>query len=223
MRPDGSVISSSEGGPALFIEKALQDARVSFSVNEGERLKVDIEVRDSGEYGRIPSPSTQRKLGDVDTSRYCLVSTLLNEWDINTVSTDRLMLDIQGYVRDGSGFGAKQKWPLSEEITKQVYCLKGTKEEIGYIPESLVRDQKASRMLVVTDGEKGAVVYFEGAEYVIPTQRVDNLSDTVGAGDTFFAYYVAALSTGNAPKDAGVYAARKTADFLTRKKLLATG
>lgn len=218
MRPDGSIIDTSEGGPVLFIEKALEDAGVPFSVHEGERMTVDIEVHDDGEYGRIPDPLTYRKLGEVSVSRYCLVSTLLDEWEIDTVPSDRLMVDIQGYVRDGSAFGRKQAWPLSEAMTKQIFCLKGTEEEIGYIPEDLLEDQKASRMLVVTHGEQGAVVHFEGREYTIPAQQVDELPDTVGAGDTFFAYYAAALSGGDAPEEAGNYAARKTADFLSRKK-----
>ncbi len=217
-RPDGTVIDTVEGGPALFIAAALKDANVPFVLHEGERLTVEIEVHDDGEYGKIPAPSLYRRLGEVSTTRYSLVSTLLDEWKIDGDIPERLMVDIQGYVRDGSAFGRKQAWPLDAEITKQIFCLKGTEEEVGYIPHDLVEDQKAQRMLVITRGEEGATVYFKGQEFIIPAEVVVDLPDTVGAGDTFFAYYVAALSETEDPESAGRYAAQKTAAFLARKK-----
>ena len=219
MKPDGSIIASAEGGPALFIEIALQDADVPFTLHEGERLTVEIEVHEDGEYGRIPAPSLRRRLGEVGVTQWCIVSTLLDEWTLEGVIPDRLMIDIQGYVRDGTAFGHKQQWPFSAEITKQIFCLKGTEEEIGYMPTELVEDQKKQRMLVMTRGEKDTTVYFRGDEFLIPTRVVSNLPDTVGAGDTFFAYYTAGLYQAKDPQAAGQYAADKTAEFLSKKVL----
>lgn len=109
LRPDGSIINTSEGGPALFIENALRNSQVPFSMHEGERLTVEIEVHEDGEYGRISPVKSCRRLNELNIQGWCLVSSLLDEWMLDGNIPDRLFVDIQGYVRDGSAFGSKKQ------------------------------------------------------------------------------------------------------------------
>ncbi len=217
MRPDGSVITELPGGPLIFIESALLDAGIPFTLHEGEKMRVEIEVHDDGEYGRIAPPASVRKLGELGLGKWCVISTLLDEWYIDDKLPQCLLVDIQGYVRDGSAFGRKQKWPIESEISREIFCLKGTDEEVGYLPEDLIEDQKLSRMLVVTHGKDGATIYSKGEEVRIPAEVVKGLPNTVGAGDTFFAYFAASLYQGNDFRVAGMYASKKTAAFLSKK------
>ncbi len=217
LRPDGSVIDEVEGGPIVFIEAALRESDTRFDSYEGEMMRVEIEVHDGMEISRIESPARPRSIKEINPERWCVVSTLLNEWVIEGAIPDRLMVDIQGYVRDGSAFGLRKNWILDDATSRQIFCLKGTEEEVGFLPAYLIEDQKKSRMLVVTHGKDGATIYCEGEEFMIPADVVDDLPNTVGAGDTFFAYFAASLYHGNDFRVAGTYASSKTAAFLSKK------
>src|SRR5690606_31464232 len=135
-----------------------------------ENMRVEIEVHDDGEYGRIPPASTKRHLGELSVRQWCIVSTLLDEWIIDGTIPEHLMVDIQGYVRDGSAFGKKQPWPIDDDITRKIYCLKGTEEEVSHLPAHIVNEQKQDRLLVVTHGHEGANVFYKGEVYPIPVQ-----------------------------------------------------
>jgi len=216
LRPDGSRIDEISGGPAFFIRSALQESGVDFTINEGEKMQVEVKVYDHKEISKVARPSQTRKLSEIDAGDWCIISTLLNEWSIDVVPKCAFV-DIQGYVRDGSRFGGKRSWPIDGETSRKIYCLKGTAEEISYLPAELVEDQKANRMLVITDGERGSTIYCAGEQVSIPAELVENLPNTVGAGDTFFAYFAASLYQGNDFRTAGAYASTKTAEFLSKK------
>ncbi|HET6556810.1 MAG TPA: PfkB family carbohydrate kinase, partial [Prolixibacteraceae bacterium] len=64
--------------------------------------------------------------------------------------------------------------------------------------ESLVRwfaEAYNSKMVIVTKGDKGALLYSDGEFYEHPGFKVDAV-DTVGAGDAFLAGFIAALLEG---------------------------
>ncbi|MDP3914705.1 MAG: carbohydrate kinase [Bacteroidota bacterium] len=64
--------------------------------------------------------------------------------------------------------------------------------------KSLVKwfaEEYNSKMVIVTKGDKGALLYSDGVFYDHPGFKVDAV-DTVGAGDAFLAGFIAALSEG---------------------------
>lgn len=67
---------------------------------------------------------------------FLLISTLLDEFSLKGISNfkGKTFLDIQGYARDGKDFGKKKHWKPDKEIVDSIFCLKGTKQEIEYIP-----------------------------------------------------------------------------------------
>jgi len=100
----------------------------------------------------------------------------------------------------------------SKEIVEQLILksdiVKLNDEELGVFgqwynkhkhdEESLVRwfaEEFNSKMVIVTKGDKGALLYSDGVFYEHPGFKV-NAVDTVGAGDAFLAGFIAALLEG---------------------------
>ena len=97
---------------------------------------------------------------------------------------------------------------IVEELILKSDIVKLNDEELGvfgqwynkhkYDEESLVRwfaEAYNSKMVIVTKGDKGALLYSDGEFYEHPGFKVDAV-DTVGAGDAFLAGFIAALLEG---------------------------
>lgn len=215
---NNEVISKQDGGPILFIENALKNSGVSFSLNTGELINVEILMTNEGEFGRVPQKPLIKSIPENIDSKCVLVSTILNEWSIDTLSkfNGKLFIDIQGFVRDGNDFGRKNYWNDVRNFPRDIYCLKGTREEVGYLPKEIFEKQKKS-LLVITDGSKGLEFYENGESYKVPAKEINKPKDTIGAGDTFFSYFTASLFKGSEALVAAREASIKTANFLASK------
>lgn len=185
------------GGPAFFIERALEAAGASFSMHAGSVVEVEILVTKAGEFGRvrpIASPEAIPACG----SRRALVSTLFREWDPETIADecDEVYVDAQGFVRAPGSFGKKQAWERFDgDWIRKVSVLKATEEELGHIPAHGVEDQKR-RILLVTKGKAGCTAFVNGRAMDFVPPRVVVSEHTLGAGDTFFATVLAHLVRG---------------------------
>lgn len=215
--PAGRIISKQPGGPMAFIERVLRISNTPYNSFNGDVVDTQILITDSGEFGKAPVLPTSRSLSELYTSRWTIISTVLDEWVISEAPLpERLFVDLQGYVRDGHDFGKKHAWGIDPDLVSNIYCLKGTAEEIDCLSPVMLRSQK-KRLLIVTHGAEGAEIFDHGQHYVIAPNRVDGLADTIGAGDTFLANFVVAMFNGAAPIRAGEYASSNTAEFLRTK------
>jgi hypothetical protein len=214
----GTTLRSVKGGPAYFISKALEDIEIPVTCVTGDPMTVEILLRTDGEFGRIVDIPKRQTLPR-DISDWVIVSTVLDEWDIiNTVAKPKyLCVDLQGFVRDGREFGSKHAWAEAINAISIAYCIKGTKEEISFLPPEAIEQQK-QKLLVITDGSEGLDLYFKGTRTHIDGVTIRGLPDTIGAGDTFFGYFVGGMHAGAAPAEAARNAVVKTAEFLQRKK-----
>jgi fructose-1-phosphate kinase PfkB-like protein len=88
-----------------------------------------------------------------------------------------------------------------------------------YIPKTVVEEQK-NKMLIVTDGIFGVELFYNSQRYFVPSNVVEGLRDTIGAGDTFFAEYVSGLINNLEPERALARAVNETSDFLSQKSSL---
>ena len=145
-----------------------------------------------------------------------LISTIGKEWLLGGKFNRKakIFLDIQGYVRDLKHFGKKTffKSPFLEDIS----CLKGTVEEINHLPKEIIKKQR-SKCLIITKGNEGLILYYKGNKSLLRPNKKIQRKDTLGAGDTFFAYFVDQfLKINNAFKSAQ-YAINKTSEFLSSK------
>lgn len=217
VKESGEIISRQAGGPLLFIEQALKQSEVPYKLFYGDTLEVEILIKDHREFGKVPIKPDNKLLPN-NISDWVLISTLLQEWDLQKLKEikGKVFIDIQGYVRQGDDFGEKRTWEESQSFADQIYCMKGTREEISYLP-SQVREGQKKRVLLITDGPKGVEIFHEGKhDYLSPKEKI-NAKNTLGAGDTFFAYVVALMYKGNDILKSVELAQQETVKFLKSK------
>ncbi len=89
-----------------------------------------------------------------------------------------------------------------DEITQIFRC---TEEDIEAIASDLISENQ-NRVIAVTKGSRGATIYSKDGHVNIPIFEVD-VMDTTGAGDSFTAGMLYALTKGKSPKEAGRIAA----------------
>lgn len=214
----GNYLGIKPGGPALFITRALKNEDVDFNLFCSDKLVTEIKLMDDNEFGRLKFFPKSRNAGELSLDGWTIISTISDEWDISRIqNVDYLFLDVQGYVREGHSFGKKKIWPQITEFADGIYGLKGTAEEIACLPRPFVEDQK-KKLLVITLGKDGAEIYWQGKKHTVEAEQIESLTDTIGAGDTFFTYFVLGLYRGLDPRQAAREASRKTADFLREEK-----
>ncbi len=166
-----------EGGPAKFIKQVLNNLKISYKLAFSKKAIVEIDMRKGLEIGRI------KKVYAIKSAKFngpVLVSTLLDEFKLKTLGTFNC-LDVQGYVRDGKIFGKKKKF-YSNELNK-FDIIKATKEENNYLE---LKNFKG--LLIITDGKYGFSIKSGKNKYKFRVKPV-RCKETIGAGDTFFAYF----------------------------------
>ena len=210
----GKVLAVQAGGPALFIESVLKATSTPYKINYGDRIDVGILLTPRGEFGRIQK--APKKQFTLNGSEWGIVSTVLDEWQVSDPLPDKLFVDLQGYVRDGKDFGKKQTSKTIDRLAGRIFCLKGTKEEVSYLSKAALERQK-QKLLLVTDGGQEVQLFYKGRSTFLPVSKINDLNDTIGAGDTFLAYFVASMFRGNTPLIATRYAIEQTSIFLSSK------
>jgi hypothetical protein len=115
-----------------------------------------------------------------------------------------LYLDAQGPGRAARIGPVVIAGPLSRSWTAGVRVLKMNEHEaqvlLGGVDAAAAASTGVS-VVVVTLGERGAMVFADGAATSVPAQPVE-IADTVGAGDAFLALMAAAELAGAAPVEA---------------------
>jgi len=190
----GIMLKKQPGGPLLFIKKALNNTQVNFISFHGENIKVLIKITKNGEQGRVITTPSINPLPVISADGWIIISTVFKEWNLENISKtkNKIFLDIQGYVRNIHTFGKKALWKNIEKYAKNIYCMKGTKEEVSYVPKNVYENQK-KRLLIITDGKNGVEWFFKGKKYFIPVNKKIKSLYTIGAGDTFFGYFIGYL------------------------------
>lgn len=216
---EGKEIRTAEGGPALFIGRALAAEGVEFKLHQGPKLRVEIVVRPEGEVGKIAPFKSALEIGADLLAPWTIVSTVLQEWRFaeGVALPQQLCVDIQGFVRDGDRFGGKRQWDIAPVLVDQIFCMKGTAEEFNYLPADIIERQK-HRILLITNGAKGVDAFINGSHHSFPVKSpVLGLANTIGAGDTLLGYFAAGMYRGLPVEQAIEAAMSKTAVFLRVK------
>lgn len=213
-----AILSKQKGGPLLFIEDAMRKENIPFQSFSGSIIKVKILINEKGEFGKIDQRIKSSPVPLDSLSDYTIVSTVLDEWNLQEIADckTKLFLDIQGYVRDGKDFGRKKQWNNISNFYHNIYCLKGTSEEVIYLPPHVLENQK-KKMLLITNASNDVELWFKGKKTVIPVINIVKNNHTIGAGDTFFGYFVVALYQGADPVQAVKKAIQATSYFLASK------
>ncbi len=209
------IIQEQKGGPILYIIRVLEKLGLQPKVYAAEEMLVEILICDDDEFGKIDPPRNRVKLPQLNTE-FAIVSTILDEWDLSPAFNyaGKLFVDIQGYVRDGSAFGKKRVWNEIRDISPYIFCLKGNDVEIGMLPQDVVYDQKKNRMLIITKGREGAEAFYRQKYVACRPPSVIRPRNTIGAGDTFFASFVAKFMETNDIMESNKFALSQTTNFL---------
>lgn len=214
-----ATVREQPGGPLLFLEKALRESNIDFVSFHNDTINIEIQLNDHGETGRIlnhPRPSPLPK----DISGWTVISTVFNEWELSGINRihNKIFLDVQGYLRNTSETEKERFLGELEKNTDKIVCLKGTSKEIGSLPNRVLKPYK-ERILIITKGVQGVECHYEGKRYVFRPKKIVKSIDTIGAGDTFFGYFVSNVYNGSSVNVAVEQAMRSTEIFLETKCL----
>jgi putative hydrolase of the HAD superfamily len=134
-------------------------------------------------------------------------------------------LDGQGPLRAPRTGPICLEGPLPRALLRHLTVLKLAEEEARVVLGGV--DATAAQglgvpIVVVTLGERGAVVLAGGRATAVSVEPVRDLADAVGAGDAFLALMAAAATDGASPVEAARVACAGTADMLRRRRSDAT-
>jgi len=129
----------------------------------------------------------------------------------------RVFLDGQGPARAPALGPVRLACRLDPAVLRHVDVLKLSEDEATFLIGGI--DPHAARatgvpVVVVTLGERGAVVLSNGVATEIKVDPVLGLADTVGAGDSFLALMAAATAAGARPIEAAARACQGVSELL---------
>jgi len=213
------IVTIKKGGPAFYLSNVFKKEKILFNFITSSIAEIEILITKNGEIGKVKE---KPKIQKIDFSKiktdYLVISTILNDFNLSGVSffKGKIFLDIQGYVRDSRRLGGKKFFSPPEEIISSVFCLKGTKEELKYIPKIWLNQQK-QKILIITKGKLGCEVFIFGKKFQLRPKKKIIAPNTVGAGDVFFAYTISKFLKTNEILKSIEYALKRTSEFLLSK------
>lgn len=113
----------------------------------------------------------------------------------------------QGWMRawDAQGHVSPCKWKSAETLLPQAGAVSMSREDVGGDEEVIEDMAHQTRVLAVTEGEAGAVLYWNGDRRRFPAPKMNGV-DSTGAGDIFAAAFFIRLFTTRDPWEAGRFA-----------------
>jgi sugar/nucleoside kinase (ribokinase family) len=132
------------------------------------------------------------------------VAPIANEIKQSTIDTLQsrtgvMSIDIQGFIRRFSSSGDMALGKIyNTKFLKGVEVLKASQEELRAAmgTEDLGKStrqigKKGVRIIVVTKGAEGSIIYLQERSYKIPSFRTDLIKDRTGAGDVYMGSFLA--------------------------------
>jgi sugar/nucleoside kinase (ribokinase family) len=113
----------------------------------------------------------------------------------------------QGFLRqwDDDGLVTASEWPGADHVLGTADVVVLSFQDLGGDAAHLARYARMARLLVLTMGEDGAIVYREGRQERIPAYDVVEV-DPTGAGDVFAAAFMIRYHETGDPLGAALYA-----------------
>ena len=151
------------------------------------------------------------------------LAPLTNEVDedlVHTFSNSLIGVTPQGWMRrwDENGRVYAREWPEAEQVLPLAAAVILSEEDLPF-PGLLDEFLRLSRLLVLTQGERGCTVYFGDEVRQVPAPQVVEVEPT-GAGDVFAAAFLIRLyQTGGNPWEAARYANEFAARSVTQSGL----
>lgn len=126
----------------------------------------------------------------------------------------------QGWMRnwDESGRVRPAPWSAAESFLSQVGAIVFSREDVGGDEDLIESMAHQTRVLAVTEGASGCVLYWNGDRRHFPAPRVTEV-DATGAGDVFSAAFFIRLYQTRDPWEAARFSTRLASRSVTRSGL----
>ncbi len=135
-------------------------------------------------------------------------------------ATSLLGMTPQGWMRawDIAGRVHPCKWEAADELLPKAGAVVLSDEDVGYDEELIESMSHKTRILVVTEGVNGCVLYWNGDRRRFHAPQVEEI-DAVGSGDIFATAFFIRLFTTRDPWEAARLATLVASRSVTRKGL----
>jgi pfkB family carbohydrate kinase len=218
---ESGKIEVTPGGPAIWIQRALEAFGVSPHIITGDKPVSTEVVLVKGEPlpGKLFTNNSRIHLSEPLIADGFIIN-FLDDFDIELVKklSGIVLLDIAPYTRVGPFRQEKASVPVpSREARAAIDILKANHEEYPFIPQEWVEEQKSERILLHTLGRGGVDLWVQGSLIHFDARYLE-VRNVLGAGDTFgssFLYYY--LTNGHNPADACMRAMERVYQFLLEK------
>jgi sugar/nucleoside kinase (ribokinase family) len=139
-----------------------------------------------------------------------LITPIIGEVSNNAISVIKagmIVLDPQGFVRhrNPNGFIVLKPW-LDEALIRRTTILKSSESELSFITGEIDLTRGMYKLLklgvevvIVTKGEKGALMLTDSGLFKIPVFESKKVSDPTGAGDVFIGGFLCEYLSGEDP------------------------
>lgn len=207
---NNNFIQAQKGGPAFFIGKIFKKNKLNYKLFSQE-AEVKIKILNTTEKGKLITKLEEKKIKNIKKNDIVIVSTVGKEWILPDNIKGIVFLDVQGYIRE-----AKNNPSFYDlEFWNNIFCIKGNKKEISKLPKVILDNQK-EKLLIITNENKGAIIFFQGREYILKAKKVRS-KDAIGAGDTFFGNFIYRFIKTKDVLRSGKFAISETENFLLKK------
>lgn len=151
------------------------------------------------------------------------IGPIANEVDpgiINSFPNSKIFLTPQGWLRDVDTQCKIHHipWNIPDELTSKASAIVISTEDVQGDEEQISKISSLCPLLVVTENQYGARVYWHGDVRHISAPEVDLVEDT-GAGDIFAASFFAQLIKTKDPWESAKFAVKLSAVSVTKKYL----
>ncbi len=124
----------------------------------------------------------------------------------------------QGWMRcwDDKGIVSQKKWEYAEDVLPYIDALIMSEEDISATPEVVDEYAEIVRMMILTRGERGSTLFYEGKVVDFPAFKT-KVFDPTGAGDVFATAFLIKYKQTSDPYEASIFA-NCTASFVVEKQ-----
>jgi sugar/nucleoside kinase (ribokinase family) len=164
------------------------------------------------DFDSVPSPWQNSPIVHLGPIADEMVSVLPD-----TFSPSLLGLTPQGWMRqwDAEGRVSLREWPNSEAALARAGAVVISREDVNGNDELIEYMAHQTRILAVTEGPAGSVLYWNGDRRRFPAPRVREV-DPTGAGDIFAAAFFIRLLNTRDPWEAARFATQLASCSVTR-------
>jgi len=164
-------------------------------------------------------PFTMSQLEDVDAKIFHLGPLLADDISVdiikNLASRGLVSLDVQGFLRKVVNKKVyPTNWPDKKEALPFIHTLKADQAELRALTKrknvlegARLLAKWGVKEVVITNGSKGSIVYYDGIFYIIPAYQPTKVIDATGCGDTYMAGYLFKRLKGAGVQQSGEFAA----------------